>query len=413
MISCRIVCLPGLLALLACVIPAQTQTSAPPSTPTPPPAPTTPSTPSTPPGQRQPSNPTQPQTTIPGQRQQDPFEMMRAPLLTGRVLVDDGTPPPDTNVVIELVCGGQPIPHGYTDSKGRFSISPGQTQGVMADASTSGPMDAGVFGNAGGGMGAGGRAPGMTERQLSRCELRANLSGYRSDVLPLQGRRALDNPDVGIIYLHRLANVQGFTYSMTTANAPKDARKAFEKGESAAKKGKFPDAEKELQKAVQTYPKYAVAWHELGLVELKLKRNEEARKAFRESVAADPKYINPYMQLAEIAVRENDWKTVADASGEVIRQNPFEFPRAFFLNGVANMNLKNYDAAEKSAREAIKLDTRHATPQVHHLMGAILIEKRDYAGALDSLRTYLEIAPNANNADLVRKQIDALQHALR
>ena len=77
---------------------------------------------------------------------------------------------------------------------------------------------------------------GVSERDLMGCELRATLAGFRSDIVSLNGRRAMDNPDVGVIILHRMANVEGFTYSGTSAFAPKDAKKAYDKGREAVKK---------------------------------------------------------------------------------------------------------------------------------------------------------------------------------
>ncbi len=107
---------------------------------------------------------------------------------------------------------------------------------------------------------------GMRERDLQTCDLRAVLAGFRSDLISLSGRRYMDNPDVGTMILHRLANVEGFTTSATSAMAPKDARKAYDKGLEDQKKNKPDDAQKEFQKAVEVYPKYASAWYELGRV---------------------------------------------------------------------------------------------------------------------------------------------------
>jgi hypothetical protein len=71
---------------------------------------------------------------------------------------------------------------------------------------------------------------GVRERDLFSCELRASLPGFRSDVVSLANRRFMDNPEVGTIVLHRLGNVEGLTISATTMAAPKDAKKAYDKG---------------------------------------------------------------------------------------------------------------------------------------------------------------------------------------
>jgi hypothetical protein len=66
-------------------------------------------------------------------RQQFP-EIPRPIFISGKVMLEDGTPPPET-VVIERVCGGIARPEDYTDSKGRFSFEVGRNQGMFNDAS--------------------------------------------------------------------------------------------------------------------------------------------------------------------------------------------------------------------------------------------------------------------------------------
>src|SRR5690349_11435324 len=87
------------------------------------------------------TTPTLPNPTIPNpntqQRQNTPFPDMSRPIfLSGKVQMDDGTPPPEP-VVIERVCQGYVRPEGHTDSKGRFSFQLGANNAMVADASMS------------------------------------------------------------------------------------------------------------------------------------------------------------------------------------------------------------------------------------------------------------------------------------
>src|SRR5262245_23011485 len=106
-------------------------------------------------------------------RQQNPFpnEIPRQIYLTGSVRLTDGSVPP-ANVVIERVCNGVVRPEGYTDSKGNFSITLGsQNAAVFADASIGNdPLSDGIF--------PGGRQNGINARDLTGCEIRANLAGF-------------------------------------------------------------------------------------------------------------------------------------------------------------------------------------------------------------------------------------------
>ncbi len=335
--------------------------------------------------------------------------------VSGKVLMPDGTPPPEA-IVIEMICQGYNRPQGYTDSKGRFSFQLGANQTMIADASSS---SGGPFGSRGPGSdpwtstsAASMNRTGIDERALSSCELRAVLPGYRSDPVQLAGRRVMDNPDVGTIILRPLSNAEGSTISMTSLLAPKDAKKAFDKGRQAARKKKWEEARAQLEKAVALYPKYASAWYELGTVYEQNQQPAEARKAYEQSLAADAKFVNPYLRLALLAAAERKWQEVADTTERILKLNPVDFPNAFFFNAVANYNMQKMDAAERSAREAVKLDTEHRIPRAHHLLGLILADKRDLNGARQYMSNYLKFAPEAPDAEAVRQGLAKIDQEL-
>lgn len=382
------------------------------SRPTPAPAPTPTPSPTPGRGETQQPFPGRQESPFPGQQQQQRFPEFERPIfLQGKVIMEDGTPAPPS-VVIERVCSGRAIPEAYTDSKGRFSFQVGQNSSMMADASYSGieqtglERSPGAFGGPGM-MGPGGR--GISERDLMGCELRASLPGYRSTSVELTGRRMFDNPDVGTLVLRKLANVEGFTISMTTLKAPNNAKKAFEKGSKEAAKKKWDKAQVELEKAVAIYPEYAVAWHALGQVYEAMQKPDEARKAYEKALAADSKFVNPYLQLALLDARKQDWRAVADTTDRVIKLNPYDFPDAYFFNSVAHLNLNNLSAAEKSAREAIKLNAHRRYPQVEHVLGIALAQQNNLQEATEHLKRYLELAPKAQNADTVRQQLAQIE----
>jgi Flp pilus assembly protein TadD len=355
-----------------------------------------------------------PGRTTPGQNPNDPMQFPdmgpRPIFISGKVMMDDGTAPTE-QVVIERVCGGNPRPEGYTDSKGHFSFELGKNQSMMNDASYGTGGDEGFGGLGGGrrGTNINGRLPGsgpqITERDLMGCDLRASLAGYRSDVVSLAGRKTLDNPNVGTIILHRRANVEGFTTSGTSLLAPKEARKSFEKAVKLAKSKKPAEAQKELESAVALYPKYAAAWYELGILHERENRTPQAAEAYAKSVEADARFIKPYLQMAGLYAREQKWKEVADTTGIAIKLNPYDFPGAYFYQSVAQVNLQDLEAAEKAAREGMKLDSQNRIPKLAHVLGVVLAQKQDFNGAAENMKLYLKLVPNAPDAEDVRKQL--------
>jgi tetratricopeptide (TPR) repeat protein len=363
--------------------------------------------------------PTTPSTnpTNPNQQQQFP-EMQRPIFMSGRVMMDDGQPPQES-VLIERVCNGNPRPEGYTDSKGRFSFQLGQNNNILADASVASSSDSGFGGDGFGGQqrssslnSMGGMSSGISERQLNGCELRASLAGFRSESVSLAGRRMMDNPDVGTILMHRMVGVEGYTSSITSMLAPKDAKKAWEKGRDLARRKKIPEAQKEFQKAVDSYPKYALAWYDLGMSQEAQHNVTGARESYGKSIAADPKFIKPYVKIFNFDAKDRKWEEVAATTGKVIKLNPFDFPEAYFYNAVANLNLKKLDEAETSARAAMKMDKAKRIPQLDHMLGIILAQKQDYPGAAVSLRSFLSRAPNDPSAALVKTQLAEIDQFL-
>ncbi len=329
--------------------------------------------------------------------------------VSGRVMLEDGTAPVGP-ITIETVCNGSPHAEGYTDAKGYFSIELGaRNNGVIQDASEFGSSRglgaADMMGTSGTSSGAFG-GPQTLERKYMGCDLQAKLAGYRSQTVPLAGRRSMDNPDLGTILLHRNGPAEeGKTISAVSLAAPKDARKAYEKGLEAIKKKKFEDAQSSFEKSVEAYPKYAAAWYELGMLQAGQGKPDMARKYFDKALECDPKFVQPYLQISILELQAQKWRGLADVTDKLVKLDPFDYPQAFFFNSVANYNLQNMEAAEKSALAAERLDTRHAFPKVSHLLGMILALKKDYVGAAERFKAYLQFAPEATDAARVRSQL--------
>jgi tetratricopeptide (TPR) repeat protein len=225
----------------------------------------------------------------------------------------------------------------------------------------------------------------------------------------LSNQRFLDSGDVGTLVLHRIAGVEGRSISATTLAAPKDAVKAWEKGSQDLVKNKPVDAEKELTKAVEIYPKYANAWYDLGRARMAQKNNDGAREAFLKATEADDKLVGPYVELGQIASGEQKWEDTAKYLNRALELDPIDYPQLWFVDAVADYNTRQLDAAERSAREAIKADPQGKNPRASQLLGVILDQKGDVAGAVAAFREFLRLAPASPEADKTRQRIGELE----
>jgi len=314
-------------------------------------------------------------------------DMDRPIFLSGRVALEDGTPPPE-QVLVQRACEGRSIPQGYTDARGHFSFELGRNPALALDAQN--PMAVDSFGFPGARRNSGLVPPsdgaldaGLNLRDLTGCELRVQLPGFYPAARDLSGRRVLDSPDVGTLLLRRLPGVQGSIFSSTTVQARKDARAAFEKGRALGRDKKLDEARKEYEKAIRIAPGFAAAWFELGLVHQMLNHAADARKAYGEALLADPRFIKPYRQMAFLSFNEQKWEEVVEATDRWTSLDPVPYPEAYFFSAFANFYLNRLDAAEHSAREVVKLDSDRSIPRARYVLGAVLIEKKDYAGAAE------------------------------
>ena len=345
-------------------------------------------------------------TTTPSQQQPQ-----RPIFISGQVVVEGGDVPPERAAIERVCAGGSTIREAYTDSKGYFNFQLGVNNGIFADASQD---SSAIFGNPSFNQQNNSTSQGINGmgNELWSCELRAYLPGYHSDTIPLMNHRQMDNPDVGIIVLTRMLKVDGYTTSATIALAPKDVKKAYEKGLNFVKHAKPDEAQAEFLHAVEIYPKHAGAWFELGKVYEQRNHVEEARASYHKAIAADANYVNPYERLYLLALHDSQWADAAELTDKVMRLNPYEFPSAYYYNALANVQLQKWDAAEKSAREAAKIRGTQAMPKSLMLLGLAQANKGDLPGSVETLHGYLRTDPIGADKDRAQKLLGQIEQSL-
>jgi tetratricopeptide (TPR) repeat protein len=336
-------------------------------------------------------------------------DISRPVYISGKVLMQDGSVAPQ-NITIERVCSGMSKTVAYTDTHSRFNFRWGDSNIVVADASDAGAgHSTSGYGSSQSAGGANALAADPFGNRMMNCGVRANLAGFTSDTINLFNRRITDNPDIGAIVLRRIAGVEGSSISVTSMLAPKNAKKDYEQGLQALLKNNLTDAAKDFEKAVAAYPKYADAWVSLGKVRLEQQSPEPAHDALVKATEADPKLVEPYLELGLLAAKSAKWEESGGYLDRAVELDPIDFPQAWYTDAVANYNLKKYDAAEKSARAAVKLDQHHVNPRSDYLLGLVLAEKKDYAGAAAELTIYMKLAPNAPDLAHVKDQLGEIE----
>jgi Tfp pilus assembly protein PilF len=335
--------------------------------------------------------------------------------IQGRVATADGTPVP-TDAMVERICNSKVRQQVHASSRGEFTMQMGSKTDSMVDATGDGEP----FRNTVNGQDP---AMGIPRRELANCDLRASIPGFSSNIVSLVDLSGyVSSVNVGDIVVQRRNKVEGMTLNASAYKAPTDARKAYEKGLEAERKGKSADARKYFEKAVEIYPKYTSAWFQLGTVLKQDHQTEPARAAFEKATTLDGKFLPPYLSLAQMAYEAEKWNEVLmftghildlDAlnhvSGYVLDLDPANYTEAYFYNAFANYKLNKFEEAEKSGLKAERVDLPTRFPQVHLMLADIFSRKKNYGTAISEIRTYLELVPQANDAAQLQEQVAKLE----
>lgn len=333
--------------------------------------------------------------------------------ISGNVVTAYGNPPTE-QASIERVCPGLTRREAHTDSQGQFSFQLGGPTFELQDASIGAnpfsSIDSGSTLNQPSSPSLPGvQQQGVTQRDLLGCELRAVLPGYRSTTVMIRPEGNFGILKVGTIILEPLNPLVLASTSVTTMQAPKDARKAFEKAQRALEKNKTDEAEKNLQKAVTVYPRYADAWAMLGMLHGDENKMDVATSDFQQALAADPQLVKPHFGLAIVAMHARDWQAVVRETDEVTRHEPGSYPDAFYYNALANWTLGKVDIAETNLRRFKEFDKTDRRPEAHLLAAQLRFAHKDYVGALEQTKAFLKAAPDSTLSAGARQDVQRLE----
>ena len=344
--------------------------------------------------------------------------------LTGRIAIDDGTPIPH-DVLVERVCNAGVRQQVYAGPGGDFTMRLGATADSFVDASGDRTSP---FGTSPYGASRGNPQMGISRRDLTNCDLRASAHGLQSGTVSLveftNSSTMMESVDVGAIMMHRVGKIKGTMVSALPFKTPRDASKAYEKGLEAKRRGQLATAQQFFEKAVELYPKYTSAWFQLGTVLQKEEQRDAARRAYTAAAAAGKTFLPAYYSLTLMAFEEQNWIEVVKLTNHMIDVDPMnraaltdyildlepmDNTGAYFYNAMANYNLKRFEEAQKSALQAEHLDLRTRFPGVYLLLAEIFARKKNYRAAIMEIRTYLDLLPQAKDAEQVRHRLAELE----
>ncbi len=321
------------------------------------------------------------------------------------------------SVEVSLVCSGAVLQKSFSKPDGQFAFTLADNKNsTSGNIETAGSPSGGgfrTFNQMGRGLGdsgshGSGRVSKFGRINLSDCEITAALPGFGSSVISLGIRDLMDSPDVGSVVLHRLEGMHGTTVSLKSFQAPEKARKPYRKAreELGREKINYPKAMMYLEKAVKAYPGFARAWYELGKCHLIAGDSDSASQAFQASFEADPQYLPPLVELADMALRAGRVDEAAVVSGYIVSSNS-EVVRTHYIRAWAEHGRGNIELARESILSVQGSQDAQKYPGSNYLLGMILETQGENEQAASRFRQFVEAQPNSPDAGHLRRLLDS------
>ena len=241
------------------------------------------------------------------------------------------------------------------------------------------------------------------------CFLRATQKGYISTTIDIS---ALDTTKTVAELPPLVLSVRGSdpaAIDVSDSNIPLRAKSSFSAAMKALDKPDYAEAASQLEKAVNTSPKFVEGWHALGAVDERLEKPADARAAYEHAIEADAKFFKPYVLLARICIKTGDWACASKPSEALLKADKkVQYPEIYIHQAVARYQQKDLAGAEMSIQEAIRTDPAHKRPREEYVLGRILEAKGDFDGARQHMTKYLELEPAPLDVQQVKAHLNSL-----
>ncbi len=207
------------------------------------------------------------------------------------------------------------------------------------------------------------------------------------------------------------AGAMQMSISAHQLSVPHKAFDEFEKGMMMVySKSDYRGGINQFQLAIRDFPTYYEAYAEEGSAYYQLQDTKNAEDALHKSIElSSGQYADALFTLAAIQTDSKQYEDAEKTARQGIAadssswRGPFELARA--LNA-----LKRPDEAEKNARQS--RDMMPDNPPVYLLLANIHIQKKDYPALAHDLDDYLRLSPFGPEADQARKTRERVQAEL-
>ena len=194
---------------------------------------------------------------------------------------------------------------------------------------------------------------------------------------------------------------------LTDLNAPRKARKAYEKGVREFDARRLPEAQRDFAAAVAEYPCYARAQTSLAAVLISKRDLRAAETALRKAIQCDPGFANSYASLGRVLNSEKRFAESEAALKQGLRTSPKDWVLYDEL-GAAHYNQEMYPQATEEWLRAVSLNP-DAPSDLHAKLAAAYLRQGITDKAYAEMQTYMRLDPSGRFAAQARSLMHQIE----
>jgi tetratricopeptide (TPR) repeat protein len=184
-------------------------------------------------------------------------------------------------------------------------------------------------------------------------------------------------------------------------NAPKLARKEYEKGEAALKARSLREARTHMEKAVAIYPCYARALTDLALIESQEKNVADAHDNLEAAIKCDGNFLDSYSMLAQLFRAEGKYQEAEATLQNGVRISPSSW-QLYDQLGSLHYAMGRYKDAERDLLQAQSFNS-DLPSEFHATLANVYLKEQVFDKAYAEMQTYLQEDPDGKFAPSVRR----------